>query len=277
MNTKPVHSSFLSQNSVMINVLLFWAGYVAITLSVGFVTSMFISSEVLQITAWGFISSIGLIALSKFFFRTKHKRETKLDLKLNTLGFNDLSIGLLVGAASFGIHVVIVSVFAGPIRFEWVSGIGAVTVLIFFTRFFSTSLMEEIGFRGFTLQNLQHKIGIWPAVLITSIVFGLSHLLYGWNIQTILLGVIPGGLLWGMSAVATRGIAMPIGLHAAWNFAGWTAGNRAEVGLLRMIIEEDALEWTQLVGTISYLSIFGVLTIIFWWIHRKRSESNPAI
>lgn len=274
MITKQADSSFLSQKSELISVLLFWGGYVLITLFVGFVTSIFINSEVWQLTAWGFICSIGLIALSKIFLRFEKSKHTEFNFRLSTSGFRGLSMGFLIGAVSFGVHVAFVSLFAGPIRFEIVSDIGAIAVLIFLARFLSTSLMEEIGFRGFALQKLKSNMGTWPAVILTSIVFGLSHLMYGWDIQTILLGVVPGGLLWGMSAVATRGIAVPIGLHAAWNFTGWFAGNRAEVGVLRMIIDEDSLALTQTVGTISYLFIFISLTFIFWWVQKKRSE-NP--
>ena len=62
---------------------------------------------------------------------------------------------------------------------------------------------------------------------------------------------------------------MPIGLHAAWNFASWSAGNRAEAGLLHMIVEDEALELTQAVGMASYLSIFGLLTLAFWFVYRR--------
>lgn len=62
---------------------------------------------------------------------------------------------------------------------------------------------------------------------------------------------------------------MPIGLHAAWNFASWSAGSRSEMGLLQMIVEEEALELTQAVGMASYLSIFGLLTLAFWFVHRR--------
>ncbi|WP_419190754.1 type II CAAX prenyl endopeptidase Rce1 family protein [Saltatorellus ferox] len=106
-----------------------------------------------------------------------------------------------------------------------------------------------------------------------------ATLAYGWDLQTIVLGVIPGGLLWGMSAIATRGLAVPIGLHAAWNFSSWSGGARPETGLLQMIVEDDALELTQMVGTASYLSIFGALTLAFWFVHRRnlrRAAPTPT-
>lgn len=257
----------------MTSVLIFWLGYVFITLAVGFATSMLISSEIWQLTAWGFISSAGLLALSLLLSRNQ---SSKPNFKPKPKSMRDFTLGLLLGVGSFAIHVAIVSTFAGPIRFEMVPTVGALAAVIFFMRFLSTSCMEEIGFHGLTLQRMASKWGVWTSVCITAIAFGLSHLLYGWDIQTIALGVIPGGLLWGMSAITTKGVAMPIGLHAAWNFASWTAGNRAETGLLKMIVAEEALESTRRVGTISYLMIFGLMTLTFWFVHMKNTRHNQG-
>lgn len=261
-----------SNRSVIATVSLFWVGYVAITLAVGFATASTMSSEVWQLTAWGFISSGALILLSRFLMRTRKGPSTKLGLALHPSSLSRFSLGVLLGAASFGIHVLIVATFAGPIRYEWVPGVGAMAAATYFARFLSTSCMEELGFRGFALQALTAKMGPWPAVGLTALVFGLSHRLYGWDWQTIALGVVPGGLLWGMSAIATRGIAVPIGLHAAWNFTNWSAGGRAETGPLRMVIDESALEQTRAVGTASYLVIFCSLTAAFWFAHRRNRQ-----
>jgi membrane protease YdiL (CAAX protease family) len=257
---------------VIASVVSFWVGYLAITLVVAFTTRSTIGSEVWQLTAWGFISSAGLIALARFLKRNEKGPRTNLNLAVRPSSFGRFSFGFLIGATSFGVHVAIVATFAAPIRFELVSGVGALTALIYFARFLSTSCMEELGFRGYSLRRLTDKVGIWPAVWLTALMFGLSHLSYGYDLRSIALGVIPGGLLWGMSAIATRGLAVPIGLHAAWNFANWTAGGRAETGLLNIIIEEDALELTQQVATASSLSIFGALTVAFWFVHRRNVQ-----
>ncbi len=257
---------------IITSVLLFWVGYLAITLVVGFSTSITIGSEVWQITAWGFISSAGLIALSRFLMRIEKGPRTDLDLSVRPASIRRFSFGFLIGAASFGIHVTIILVLAGPIQFEFVSGVGAIAATIYFVRFLATSCMEELGFRGYTLRRLNETMGTWPAVWLTSVAFGLSHLSYGYDMQSILLGVIPGGLLWGMSAIATRGLAVPIGLHAAWNFSNWSVGGRAETGVLRIIAEEDAIELIQMVGTASHVSIMGALTIVFWFVHRRNVQ-----
>ena len=251
------------------SVLLFWLGYVAIALVVGFATKTTIASEVWQHIAWGFITSAGLLAFTCFMMRIERGPRTKLDLAVRPSSLRRFSIGVLIGAASFGLHVSIISFFTGSIRFEWVQGVGAAAIIIYLLRFLATSCMEEIGFRGYTLQRLTGKFGVWPAVSLTALIFGLSHLLYGWELQTILLGVVPFGFVWGMSAIATQGLAIPIGLHAAWNFAGWFAGARSEVGPLRMIVEENPASIAATVGLASYLSICLVTTIVFWIVHRR--------
>jgi len=251
------------------SVFLFWAGYLAITLLVGFATSVVIAIDEWQLIAWGFLSSLSLLLLIRVMARVGASAASDEGF-VSSFNLRGLSAGFFIGTASFVVHVAVVSLFAGPISFEWVPGVGLAAVTIYFLRFFATSCMEEIGFRGYALRRLMSKMGPWPAVAITSLVFGLSHLSYGWEMKTILMGVVPCGMLWGMSAVATRGIAVPIGLHAAWNFASWTSGTRSEVGLLSMVVADEAAEQTQRIASWSYLTIFATMTIAYWLVYRRR-------
>lgn len=276
MNDEAVEATNETGPRPLLPVLLFWAGYVVLTLAVGFATASTIRSEVWQLTVWGFASSAGLIALSRLFAKRGKGPRVSLDLSIRPASLSRFAIGFLVGLGSFGVHLALVVTLAGPIRLEWEPGIGIGVVALFFARFLSTSCMEELGFRGYALQRLTDGIGVWPAVCLTAVAFGLSHLLYGWDLRTIALGVVPCGMLWGMSAVATRGLAVPIGLHAAWNFAAWSAGSRKETGMLQMIIADDAVERTQLVGTVSYLMIFGGMTLVFWLLFRRNPTTEPA-
>ncbi len=58
-------------------------------------------------------------------------------------------------------------------------------------------------------------------------------------------------------------------MHAVWNFANWSAGGRKETGIFEMIIEDDAIERIRMVGTVSYVGISIVLTLGFWFVHRR--------
>ena len=261
-------------HSATTGVLVYWLGYVLITALFGFLTSLLISSELWQLIAWGLISSVGLLILSQLLHDRIPSTERQVLHRLNAQGLKLFAWGLIFGVVSFAVHVMIITTLTGPIAFALNPAVGVFTVLIFFLRFVATSWMEELGFRGYALQRLVPAIGVWPAVVLTAVVFGLSHLLYGWDLQTIALGVIPPGLLWGMSAVATRGIAMPIGLHAAWNFSAWTSGTRKESGLLQMVVDEHNINTTA--TTSSYLLIFGLMTLGFWWYHQTRQSNSGA-
>ena len=153
---------------VLTAVLLFWLGYVALTLILGFATSITIPSEVWQLTAWGFLSSAGLLVLPRLLEKRFDGRPASLDQAVRPSSLGRFGFGVLLGAASFGVHLAVVHTFAGPIRLEVNSEVGVVVAAIFFLRFLATSCMEEIGFRGYTLQRLESRIGVWPAVLLTA-------------------------------------------------------------------------------------------------------------
>lgn len=80
-------------------------------------------------------------------------------------------------------------------------------------------VVEESDARGYILQNLAEGIGLVPAIAISSLYFGTSHLLNpgaGW-LSTI--GIFFGGVLLAMGYYVTRQLWFSIGMHAAWNFA----------------------------------------------------------
>ncbi len=80
-------------------------------------------------------------------------------------------------------------------------------------------ITEEADARGYMLQNLAEGIKFFPAVLVSSLYFGLLHLLNpGAGIGST-LGIFFAGVLLAMGYYATGRLWFPIGMHAAWNFA----------------------------------------------------------
>jgi len=76
--------------------------------------------------------------------------------------------------------------------------------------------MEEIIFRSYPLIILKNKTGAMTALMITSILFGLYHVVFGWGIQGFFSTSI-WGLAFGLLAIYSNGISMPTGFHAAGN------------------------------------------------------------
>ena len=89
-----------------------------------------------------------------------------------------------------------------------------------------------------------------------------------------MLGVTAGSLMFGMAALATRGLALPIGLHAAWNLGQWVLGGKETPGPWRAITEDGFHDRMERAAMISYLVVTGAGTLGFWLLYRRRNTRN---
>lgn len=85
------------------------------------------------------------------------------------------------------------------------------------------SFSEEVMFRGFLYTGLRDRLPFWPAVLLTSLIFGLIHVLNVFLIGHFLAASIQAtaavlsGLLFLALRLGTRSLWPVILFHAAWN------------------------------------------------------------
>ena len=75
----------------------------------------------------------------------------------------------------------------------------------------SAGVCEEILYRGFMLWFATMWIGLWPALLVTAVLFGIAHAYLGrkYVVRTAL-----GGVLFGVIAVASASLWPAVLLHA---------------------------------------------------------------
>ncbi len=107
-----------------------------------------------------------------------------------------------------------------------------------------SGIFEELIFRGVLQGSVEAVFGSWAGILVSSLVFGLLHML---NPAATLGGAIyiaiEAGLLLSAAYLVTRRLWICIGFHMAWNyvqsavFSGAVSGNAAEPGLLKATIE----------------------------------------
>jgi membrane protease YdiL (CAAX protease family) len=85
-----------------------------------------------------------------------------------------LKQGLIVGLISFAVFAVI-GYFIAAKTSNFVSALikGLPWLLMFI---FANSIMEELWFRGIFLNAFDPLVGVWGAILITSLIFGASHI-----------------------------------------------------------------------------------------------------
>ena len=79
--------------------------------------------------------------------------------------------------------------------------------------------MEELFFRGWLQRGLRRLWGMWPALAASALAFGLLHLAGGARAPLSLLNITLAGLLFGLLAERTGGLAAPTAAHAAWNWS----------------------------------------------------------
>jgi hypothetical protein len=84
--------------------------------------------------------------------------------------------------------------------------------------FFGAAALEELLLRGYLFQTLLEGLGVYPTLIISTVLFSAAHLANPNISQMGLITIALAGLLFAVCYLKTRALWMPIGLHAAWNF-----------------------------------------------------------
>ena len=157
-----------------------------------------------------------LLAAYKLVIR--HLGEHPKDDYLDPKAFKNLGIGLASGLLLFS-FVVGVAAILGVYRMTGPGDTsGLLAALIGPTIFAAVS--EELVFRGILFRWLEEFGGSWAALLLTSILFGAVHLRNPNASVIAAVGIaFEAGVMLGAAYMLTRSLWLPMGIHAAWNFA----------------------------------------------------------
>jgi len=134
--------------------------------------------------------------------------------------------------------------------------------MVLFLTAITPAVCEELLFRGFVLSGLR-RLGQWPAILISSLLFGLLHPSIYQFVPTFLLGVLLGWLVWKSGSVFCGMI-----VHALSN------GMIATLTHLKLLPENmapGALPWGW---PVTAAAVVGLLTGIMLISGRPRIDTN---
>ena len=138
---------------------------------------------------------------------------------------NALKLGDRVGSSTaigFAIGAIGVSLAAG---YAWIAGTmsalpastgvglllgGTLLVII-------QAGSEEVYFRGWLQPVLEQRWGTAAAIVLSAVAFSLLHIIGGARSPITILNLFLGGVLFGLLAARTGGIAAPAAGHIAWN------------------------------------------------------------
>lgn len=148
-------------------------------------------------------------------------------------------------------------------------------VTIFFSLLMSAIVAgssEEAGFRGYMQGPLERRYGPAPAILMTSVIFGLAHLTHGTFIPAILFDM-GWGALYGMLAWRSGSIVPALLLHSAADFMEfllvWKLPHRAPAPLVWQATP-DAL----FAAECALVVVMGAASV--WAFRRVGRPYNPS-
>lgn len=157
--------------------------------------------------------AVGIAFVYRWLSRTVERRPSVPELAKT--GSHHLWYGLLLGFGLFTVLMLLISVFGGGPRVSWgsVAFVGTAGLCA------SVAVVEETLFRGVLFRIMEERAGTVITLIVSSIVFGLTHMV---NVNATLWGTLSialtGGFLTSAAYVATRSLWLPIGIHFGWDF-----------------------------------------------------------
>lgn len=185
---------------------------------------------------------------------------------LNRQWFQQAGIGLALGAGSLMLAATMIWA-TGGVGFELDPDRSLSALAFGLYYFLFVALFEENLFRGFLFQRLVAGTGVWVAQIAMALLFAFGH----WDnpgmdgatkiIASIELAL--AAIMLGLAYLRTRSLALPIGLHLGWNWAGghvlgFGVSGIDHEGWFRPVFQQQA-EWLSGGHFGPEASIFGVL------------------
>ncbi|HYG01880.1 MAG TPA: CPBP family intramembrane glutamic endopeptidase [Chryseosolibacter sp.] len=200
-----------------------------------------------EITLWHQVLII--LAVSVICQALGGRAQAELAGRIDKKWLAQLSAGMVIGALLM-IFPALLLLAVGAVRWELtnLSFAAAASGILVIA---SAVLAEELLFRGFIFQRLIHAFGTWPAQLIIGFMFVLTHLnnpgMAGTTKMLSSVNIFIASVLFGVSYIATKRLAMPIGIHLMANFVqgtvlGFGVSGNEESGFLKPVFVHEA-EW----------------------------------
>lgn len=175
-------------------------------------------------------------------------------------------IGFLMAASQ-----ALIVVSYGHFQLKPVPGISFIDILSPLFLYFFIACREELAFRSYSLRSLNISLGPVLALTIIGLIFIIEHVAGGMTWKMAILGSGAGAILFGVSALKTKGLALSLGLHSAWNFGQWSFGFKNKAGIWQAVVEKGHESEIENVGLIAFLFVFGIAIVGLFFYYRNNS------
>lgn len=256
-------------------VALFWVSYAIILYLASYPRAM-VPGGWGQLV-WGSLSTVAILGLTVLLLKRERRTASDIGLQPDGGSIRRFTLGVVIGFAIYAVMLLAISLIAGPIRVTRGDPPAVSLILLTVATYLALSTMEELGFRGYPLRTLVPVLGSRGAQAVVAAAFAMSHVLYGWSWDTVVTGVLPNAILFGVVALASGGLAMPIGVHAALNLARWVVGETAAPGFWTLGIDTPDPTATSMRAALTGALVTVLASALVWWgFRRKRTGIEPV-
>jgi hypothetical protein len=223
--------------------------------------------------ALGSITTAGTVIVTGLFLRWDKLRFREIGAAPDRLSAFRMLAGFAIGLLLVALQTAFV-MLAGHVHWVRTPSLGVAPVGAALLAYVALASREELAFRGYPLRRLDNSFGLWRAQIVVAVVFAVEHVAGGSTWVNAMLGAFVGSLLFGMAALAMRGLAVPIGLHAAWNFGQWTLGEKESSGLWKPVVEQGYKQHVDHMGMLGYLLVFGAAIVAFYLLGNFKATAS---
>jgi membrane protease YdiL (CAAX protease family) len=213
------------------------------------------------------LAAAGTYVLSLFFLRKEGLPPAAVGLRFSRYSLARFFCGLLGGLVMAALQPLCLLAW-GHFHMEPASpSIGWIVLQL--AVYLAAACREELVFRGYSLRRLDRQFGPWIAQAVLFGLFVLEHRIGGMSWLASSLGAGTGALLFGLASLKSRGLALPLGLHVAWNAGQWLGGFKGTPGIWRAVVEPGFEAPAERLGFVAYLAaaLFAALIIYFYYRH----------
>lgn len=225
----------------------------------------------------GIIGTFAAFLTTVIFLKFDKKRFSDIGLTFKQNSLIKFFAGVLAGIIIMGLLATAVMYFS-DIKIEVNQRSNIWHFLLATSPLILLAFMEELGFRAYPLIILKDKVGIRLSIIITSILFALYHIVNGWAVATSFLGPAVWGLVFGLAAIYSTGIAMPTGIHYAANLTTSAFGAANNTDSIWTIIQSETpatkyegTDWTTILPALALL-IFAIICLELYMRRKTTAE-----
>lgn len=222
------------------------------------------------------LSAAVALLLTLLFVRWERLRLTRVGIIPGRLSITRFLAGLAIGLAMAAFQPFILWC-TGHVGLQRTPGVNLALVAVNLFLYFAISCREELAFRGYPLQALASVTNPWAAQSIVALLFIIEHIAGGMTWLQAIIGSGTGAVLFGLAAIRTRGLALPVGLHFAWNSSQWVFGFKITPGVYHLAIDKGFEHLADMAGWAAYLlPMWCTILALYCWKSTVVKEENRA-